>query len=489
MNSAQTISSPRAGLPSKGLQRIAVIGGGIAGLSAAWELRRLVGDRAHILVAEAYGRLGGKLKTVDFATGPVDMGAEAFLGTHRDFLDLLAQVGLKDHVRTPSELRSGLFVRGRLVDIPQQTYMGIPAEGASVRDVVGEAVAARVDAERRGEAMGWTPGNDCAVGQLVTQRLGRGVAEGLVTPLLGGVYSTSADDLGVRATLPELADALDEAGREGKKFYLTDIIKDLLARRDAARRAASSAQKGTQVPAFYSLENGFRSVVQALLQQSGAEVLYNTAVEALGRSPHGWYIEPIGVVDAVILATPAPIASVLLQDCASTASEALRSIDLASSVVVGMRFASSHGIPERSGILLGPSAPTEAKAFTFSSQKWPHLAARGGAIVRASFGTYHQPWFVEADDRALLAYALDDMHTLTGERKRPEEFFIQRWWGGIPRYGVGHADCVAEAMKDVEGKYGLALAGSMLSGVGVPATVATGRAAAQRIAAQLGSKA
>lgn len=462
--------------------RIAVVGGGIAGVTAAWKLRKLLGDRANILIAEAYDRLGGKLKTVNFANGPVDMGAEAFMGMRQDFVEIIKEVGLESQLRTPSGKPSGLFVDGQLVDIPRATIMGIPADGASVEHVVGAEAAARIDAERTGTPMTWTPGQDASVGQLVEARFGATVVHRLVSPMLGGVYSSAAHDLGVRATIPQLAAELDRRGESGEGFFLSDVIKDLLDQR--SQRAANSG--GAPAPMFYSLECGYRGLINAMLKQSGAEVLYNTGVESIGRSSKGWYIEPIGNVDAVVIATPAPTASVLLQDMAPKAAEALSAIELASSVVVGMRFASDVGIPERSGVLLGPDAPTEAKAFTFSSRKWPHLDARGGAFVRASFGTLREPWYVEAEDLALLAYAMDDLQTLTGERKKPEEFFVQRWWGGIPCYGPGYQEIANTAYEDVRDIKGLALAGSMLNGVGVPATAATGIAAAEEIVNEMG---
>src|SRR5699024_7935731 len=129
----------------------------------------------------------------------------------------------------------------------------------------------------------------------------------------------------------------------------------------------------------------------------------------------------------------------ILEDAAPVAAEALGSVELSSSAVVGMRFASDHGIPERSGVLLGSYSGTAAKAFTFSSKKWPHLAQGGGAFVRASFGTKEEPWYVDASDRALLGYALEDLQRVTGERKTPAYICGQRWHGGIPCYGVQHS--------------------------------------------------
>lgn len=464
-------------LDTSGLEelRVAVIGGGIAGLAAAWELRRQLGPGARILLTEAYDRLGGKLKTVNYANGPVDMGAEAYMGFRQDFTELVESVGLGDQLCVPSGLPSGFYVDGALVDIPRRTLMGIPSRGADVAEVVGQDGAARIDAERNGQPMTWTPGQDTSVGQLVEARLGRIVVDRLVSPLLGGVYSCNAFDLGVRATLPQLAAELDRRGAEGQPFFLVDAIEHLLSQRPEPKEGENPK------PVFRSLRGGYASLVDALVRHANPELLRNTAVESIGRTRGGYYIDPIGEFDAVIVATPAPTASAILQYMAPTAADVLGEIDLASSVVVGMRMASAHGIPERSGVLLGSDAPTEAKAFTLSSRKWPHLAERGGAIVRASFGSSGNPWHLEVDNRALLSFAVEDLERITGERKTPEEYFVQRWWGGLPRYGVGYMDAMSQAYDEVLGIRGLALAGSMLNGVGVPATAASGVEAAREI--------
>ena len=464
-------------LDTAGLEglRVAIIGGGIAGLAAAWELRRQLGPNARILLTEAYDRLGGKLKTVNYANGPVDMGAEAYMGFRQDFTELVESVGLGDQLCVPSGLPSGFYVDGALVDIPRRTLMGIPSRGADVAEVVGQDGAARIDAERNGQPMTWTPGQDTPVGQLVEARLGRIVVDRLVSPLLGGVYSCNAFDLGVRATLPQLAAELDRRGTEGQPFFLVDAVEHLLSQRPAPQEGVKPK------PVFRSLRGGYASLVDALVRHANPELLRNTAVESIGRTRSGYYIDPIGEFDAVIVATPAPTASAILQYMAPTAADVLGEIDLASSVVVGMRMASAHGIPERSGVLLGSDAPTEAKAFTFSSRKWPHLAERGGAFVRASFGSFGNPWHLDVDNRALLSFAVEDLERITGERKTPEEYFVQRWWGGLPRYGVGYMDAMSEAYDEVLGIRGLALAGSMLNGVGVPATAASGVEAAREI--------
>ena len=491
MNSLFTPGAPvdvhsRIDLSAEDLQRlrnlrIAVIGGGIAGVSASWRLRQQLGASARIVLCEAYDRLGGKLKTVDFLGGPVDMGAEAYLSLRDDFTQLIREVGLEDQLAEPSGLPSGLFVEGQLVDIPRSTLMGIPRDGASIAHIVGEDAARRVDEEKLGQPMTWAHGQDATVGQLVEARLGRVVVDRLVSPLLGGVYSCTAFDLGVRATMPELAEKLEELGAGGEGFYLTDAVSEILDNRAAQRLKRTNGTGAV----FKSLRCGYRGLMEAMIRQADPDVLLNTGIESIGRTNAGWYVEPLGEFDALVIATPAPTAAVLLDHVATTAAEVLHSVELASSVVVGMRMASDYGLPQRSGVLLGADSPTDAKAFTFSSRKWPHLGERGGAFVRASFGTFTEPWYLEVEDRALLSYAIDDLAKVTGERKQPEEFFVQRWWGGLPRYGVGYHENMQQAYAEVREKRGLALAGSMLDGVGVPATAATGIRAADEIITEM----
>jgi oxygen-dependent protoporphyrinogen oxidase len=471
--------------------RVAVVGGGVSGMFAAWELRRRLGPGAQILVLEAYGRLGGKLKTVDFAAGPVDMGAEAFLTRHTGMAQLVDDLGLGDELRTPSGARSAFLVDGELVDIPSATIMGIPASGGDVAGVLSEQARQAVDAERGGAAMPWVVGDDVNVGELVRRRYGAEVVDRLVSPMLGGVYSCSADDLGLRATVPAVAEAMDDLAARGEDVYLSTAVAEARALREAAGASGESAG-----PVFNSLASGYRRLITRLAELSGADIHVDTQVEEIGRLNGRIYLEPVGTVDAVIVATPAPTASVLLDDLVPDAADILGGVELASSVVVGMSYrgtgadddGASVGLPERSGILIGEDGPTHAKAFTFSSRKWPHIGeryGRGGGFVRASFGTYRDPGLLDADDDTLVDYAIEDLKQIAGVTRRPTETFVQRWWGGLPVYGVGHTELMGIAEAAVDEVPRVAVAGAYLRGVGVPACAASGRDAARKIADEL----
>lgn len=460
---------------------IAVIGGGVSGLTAARTLRRQLGADADILVLEAYDRLGGKLKTVDFADGPVDMGAEAFLTRRTGLAALVDELGLSAELRVPSGLHSCFYVDGQMVDAPARTIMGIPARGADVAGIVSAETAARIDAEATAEPLAWSIGDDVNVGTLVRSRYGEDAVARLVSPMLGGVYSASADSLGLRATVPALAAVFDDLASAEEPVRLSTAVSRLLAEReDAARALAATGEK--PAPVFNSFVHGYRALIRALAEDADADIRLNTQVESVSRWRGRFWLEPVGEVDAVVVATPAPTAAVLLGDVAPEAGTLLGGIDLASSVVVGMRFDTDDGLPKNSGVLLGTDAPgVHAKAFTFSSRKWPHLAERGGAFVRASFGTLADASLVDADDRTLIGYAVEDLATVTGFTARPVETFVQRWWGGLPSYGEGHLDRITAVRDVLADSPRVALAGSVLQGVGVPACADSGRDAALKI--------
>lgn len=467
--------------------RVAVIGGGVSGMFAAWELRRRLGPGAQILVLEAYGRLGGKLKTVDFSDGPVDMGAEAFLTRHTGMAQLIADVGLDDELRAPSGARSAFLVNGELVDIPPATVMGVPARGSDVAGVLSQDGQSAVDTERDGAPLPWIVGDDVNVGELVRRRYGHEVVDRLVSPMLGGVYSCSADDLGLRASVPKIAEAMDDLAGRGEDVHLSTAVQQVLDDRTAGTAGAAGSGENPG-PAFNTLASGYRTLINRLVEASGADVHVNTQVEEIAYYNGRIYLEPVGSVDGVVVATPAPTASVLLQNLVPDAADIISGVGLAGSAVVGLRYSEDPGIPQRSGILIGADGPTHAKAFTFSSRKWPHIGHRGGgrgALVRASFGTLRSPELLDADDDTLVNYACEDLAKVAGVTAKPTETFVQRWWGGLPVYGVGHNELMGIAEQAVADVPRIAVAGSYLHGVGVPACAETGRAAARKIADEL----
>lgn len=467
---------------------IAIIGAGLAGLTAAFELRSTGSARAgaeddlKVDVYEATDRLGGKLHTVAFEAGPTDMGAEAFMARRQDAVDFFTELGLADSMVEPSGLRSLVWVDGEARGLPTGGVMGIPSTSETVKHLVSEDTAQRIDTEADREGFDWEVGGDVNVGKLVRQRYGDEVVDNIVSSLLGGVYSCTADDLGVRATIPQLAEEFDRLAADGP-VHLSTAVANL----ERSRREMPTGQGAV----FKTFRDGYQEVYEILAEKSGADIYIDAFISAISLEDSAEapkYRLKGGedkAYDHVILAVPAPTAALLLKDIAPEASEALKTVKLANSAVVGMRFATDEGLPQNSGVLVSTGAEdVHAKAFTFSSRKWPHLAERGGALVRASFGRFGDNVAITATEDDLVDWALDDLKTITGFDGRAaglEEIYVQRWLGGLPRFDENHLATVAKVrslLNDEPKASHISLTGAWAGGVGVPAVIADARAAA-----------
>ena len=366
--------------------------------------------------------------------------------------------------------------------------MGIPSTSAPVAHLVSEETARRIDAEKDGEPIDWTVGEDRSIGQLVRERYGDEVVDRVVSSLLGGVYSCLADDLGVRATVPQLAEALDSLAQAGEKVTLSAAVEQI----EKSRPAPSD---GPVKPVFNAFAGGYAELYETLAEKSEADIHLDAFVSGItvdtktskytiaGQGVPG-DIEPY---DRVIVATPAPTTSRLLSKVAPEAAAALKPVKLASSAVVGLKLDSDAGLPDASGVLIAADQPgVHAKAFTFSSKKWPHLKERigDGALIRASFGRFGDDALAREEEDTLVDYALDDLQTITGFDARAagvSEIYTQRWFGGLPRFDEHHLATVMTVREKVAAQPGLEVTGAWAGGVGVPAVIADARAAAQRI--------
>ena len=446
--------------------RVAVVGGGISGLVAAYRLRGALGDDVELVLVDRRERVGGVLYTGELAGEPMDLGAEAFIARRPEIPALLRELGLEEQLVYPAGRRPLIWSGGAAHPLPEGTLMGIPAGPESVAGLVDEATLAWI-ADEPHRPLRWTPGGDVSVAELVGERFGEQVVRRSVDPLLGGVYAGLANSIGVRSALPTLAAALD-AGAPS----LTEAVS----------RALPPPSTG---PVFGGIRDGYRVLLDALLAAAAPKVETGVAVTDLVRLGEGWRVDPIGEVDAVILATPAPTTAALLRTVAPEAARAAATIELSSSALVALALPADTPLPDNSGILVATDESLRAKAFTLSSRKWPHLADREVAVLRASFGRFGDDTLLSWPDADLIEAAAADLTTVTGLEIRPLTAVVQRWRGGLPQYAPGHARRVAEIESAVADLPGLAVAGAYLHGVGVPACAATGTAAAIRILSHL----
>jgi len=444
-------------------RRIVVVGGGIAGLSAALRLRDGLGAQARITVVDQADRLGGKLRTQPVPGGYAEAGAETFLTVDPAGIELAQRVGLAEALRHPEPVPAALAIDGELVPIPRGTLMGIPADPAAVADLA-PVTGADVDEGRPLLA----PGADISVGALVRSRLGEAVLDRLVDPLLGGVYAGRGDDLSLAATVPALADACRSSSTLGA----------------AVRAALASRNPGTG-PVFATIEGGMGRLVEAVARAAGAELRLGAPVRSLRRDGSGWQVGVGGTVidaDAVVLAVPARPAARLLASTNPGAAAEIGILDYASVALVTLAVRGAK-LPELSGFLVPASQGRAVKALTIFTTKWGHLTRPDGlALLRASVGRYREEAVLHRTDDDLAQLVHAELGELLGAPLPvPEWTRVQRWGGALPQYAPGHLDRVAAARAELLGTQGIALAGAAYDGVGIPACIRSGQAAAQRL--------
>ena len=444
-------------------ERFAVVGGGIAGLAAAWELaaRR---PGAEITVFEP-GALGGKLRTSPFAGRMVDEGADAFLARVPEGRDLCAELGLDAGLVSPAT--GGVYVAAgpQLHRLPEGLVLGVPVDGAQLEGspLVGPDAAARVAAEpdRPGQPLG--PDDDPSVGELIRARMGDDVLEHLVDPLIGGINAGDTDRLSLRAAAPQLAAAAERSG---------SLVEGL-------RSAPPTGPPGA--PVFWALPGGMTALVDALVA-----ALHDAGVAFVGEAVDD--VRSLGT-DGVVVATPAPAAASLVGAAgAADAAGILAGIEHSSPVLLTLALpaASVRHALDASGLLVPRTEGRLLTACSFASTKWAHLgdADPSTVVLRASAGRTGDDRAIGLDDDALLAGLLADLDDLLGLDGDPVEVRISRWRHGFPQYAPGHLGRIAAVEADLAANLPrVRVAGASLHGIGIPACIRSGRAAAASLAA------
>ena len=471
--------------------RVVVIGAGIAGLAAAHELLVRRPD-LQVEVLERSSRVGGKLLLGQVAGLDVDLGAESMLARRPEALDLARSVGIGDAIVHPSTSAAGLWTHGEVRPMPP-TLMGVPADVriAARTGVLGRVGAARARLESRMPSPDLT--KDVSIGSLVARRLGREVRDRLVDPLLGGVYAGRCDDLSAHAAWPQVVAAVRRHG---------GLLAAAAAETSAARRSGTRQPAGS--PVFAGIAGGVGKLADATAEaigRLGGRVRCDVVVRDLVRTEHGWRLVVGSAAsaqqveaDAVVIAVPAAPASRLLGAVVPKAARELAHVEYASLalVTVAVRARDVDVELTGSGFLVPPVDATTIKAATYSSRKWSWLAraaekdtAEPTVILRCSIGRHGDEAVLQQDDTELVEAAMLDLRDATGLRAPLVDATVARWGGALPQYAVGHLDRVLRIRADVATMPGLAVCGAALDGVGIPAVIASGQAAATQVLGRL----
>ena len=466
------------------MKRVAIVGGGLTGLSAALALADAE-EPVEIVLLEASDRFGGVMRSFKWGDILCEEGPDSLVRTKPASIELCERLGV-ELVPTLPSTGGALIAKGdRLLPLPDGFMLLAPARFLPFvkTDHVSWLGKARMGLDLllpRGE---YDPDEDVSLAEFVRRRLGQEALERLAQPLVAGIYSGDPERLSVRATMPDLL-MLEQKHRS--------LTLGMRARSKARPDAKAS---GARYGLFRTPKDGMAAIADAVVQelQGKAELRTGAGVLGIERGAEGWTVRLTGEaleVDGVILATPHPVAAGFLEPHAAPVAEALRGIRTSSTATLNLLFpksAFSRGLPKGNGFVV--PAVEEGRtlmACTFASNKYPgrgddeHFLLRGfigGELGRDAFAL---------DDDALIAGALADLFTLVGVVGQPSRVHLRRWTNAQPQYELGHRGRVTRIDAGLAQLDGVELAGNAFHGVGLGNVVVEGRAAAERLLASWG---
>ena len=433
---------------------IAIVGGGITGLAAAYELAAR--DIPFVLL-EASGRLGGLIHTERIDGFTIEGGADSMLAHKRTALDLCAELGLTPHlIATRPPRRAFVLHRRRLYPLPSPSVFGIPVTRMGLLRFRLLSPMGRLRLAMEPFIARGVP--DESVGAFFRRRFGHEAAERLAQPLLGGIHAGDIDRLSLRTLAPRLATV------EARGSVLHWL-----------RRSAVIDPQGP----FRSFTSGMGQLVDAIQQRLPADaVRLNCEVSALAK---GWRLETTeGPIDCkgVILATPAHVAARLLSAVDQDLAARCAQIDYVSTVSVALawpRGAIRHRLKGSGFVVVRGSNSVRITACTWSSSKFEGRAPEGHALLRAYLGGAHDPDAVDLSDEELIDTAVADLSKILSISGPPELARVYRWRNAGAQHDTAQAHRVATIDRRLRAHRGLFLAGSGFRGTGVPDCIADGR--------------
>jgi protoporphyrinogen/coproporphyrinogen III oxidase len=465
------------------MKRIAIIGGGISGLSAAFALdeKRRSGTPLDYVLLESSSRLGGVLVTDRVDGCLVEAGPDSFLTEKPWAIDLCRHVGLGDQLigSNDAQRKTYILVNGRLIAMPDGLMFMVPTKILPTVLSPLFSVSTKLRMAREWFHPPHKADGDETVAALVERHYGSEMVERLADPLLSGVYGGEASQLSVHAVLPRFAEMEAKYGSLGRAML-------------AARKKMWQARSGPAQPLFTSLKDGMQQLVDAVVTRLDESSLRpNTPVQSLQPQPLGWLVSAgyaSDHFDAVIVATPAQAAARLLEIASADLASELRGINYTSSVTVTLGYDQSvrSGLPPGFGFLVPRRERKRMLAATFVHNKFPHRAPDDRALVRCFLGGARDEQVLQLSDEEILRIVRDELRQIVGLAAEPLFARVYKWKASMAQYGVGHLERLERMARLGQRLPGLALAGNGYRGIGVPDCVRSGREAADQVLAAIG---
>ncbi len=450
---------------------VAIIGGGISGLSAAYYLSR---RGAPATIYESRPRLGGVIQTQSVEGCTIEAGPDSFLSVKPAALELIRSLGLSDDVIGSNDHLRKTYVRrnGRLVPLPDGLMMMVPTKILPLitTPLIGWPTKIRMGMELF-RAPKPRPG-DQSVSEFIGEHYGPEAVDYLAEPLLSGIYGGNPRELSVTSVLPTFVQLANQYG---------SLTRGVLAQRARSKSSASPA------PLFRTLKGGLQQMVDAVAAAIRGKIeVRQGRIEAVERAPDGFRLKLEGGwlrATHVVAACEAHSAAALIPEVDPRLAELLGMVPYSSSMTITLGFdaADFAVLPDGFGFLVPRKERKLLAACTWVGTKFPHRVPEGKVVARCFIGGLDVAPILARSDDAIIDQVTRELAEIAGVTARPRFTRIYRWPRSMAQYTVGHPQRLAEMESRVAAIPGLYLAGNAYTGIGVPDCIRMGRAAAEKI--------
>ena len=486
--------------------RTAIIGGGIAGLAAAYELEkaRAAGAAVDYTLFESRSRLGGSLASEVVDGAVLERGPDSFLTEKPAAAQLCRELGLGADLIPSNDAARKTFVvvHNRLVPLPDGLMFLVPTK--LIPTALTRLFSLRTKARMALELLHPprpSGQKDESVASLVERHFGAEAVDRLADPLLSGIYGGDAAQLSARTVLPRLVEMESEYGSLTRGMLAAHRkMKAKLAGQN--NHASGDNHKGTAQtnaqPAARAIFTTLRGGMQQLVQTLAASlepgcVRLNSPVSALDKTVDGWMVQACGKAefyDAIIMAAPAWAASVLLAPVDQALGEELSAIPYSSSITVNLVYDEARlgRLPDGFGFLIPGSEGRAMLACTFVHRKFLGRTPPGTSVLRAFLGGTRNEGLLAEKDAALVATVRRELGEILGNKvipwdAEPKYTQVSRWRRAMAQYAVGHQERTQRIAARASTLGGLRLAGNAYDGIGIPDCIRLGRQAAKELIA------
>lgn len=466
-------------------QKVAIIGGGIAGLTAAFYLQKIARENnlpIEVKLIEATHRLGGKMQTVSRDGFTIERGPDSFLARKTSIIRLAKEVGMDDQLVHNSTGKSYVLVDEKLYSMPGGSIMGIPTEigpfiTTGLFSLAGKIRAAADFFLPRSES-----GKDQSLGEFFRRRLGDEVVENLIEPLLSGIYAGDIDHLSLMSTFPQFYQV--------EQKYRSLIIGMKKSAPPQTKKPAEGGKKEKK-GVFLTFKAGLQSFAEAIETKLEPDsILKGHRVKQVTKQDHGYELflnngETINA-DFVVVSTPHKVTQAMFSQYAFF--DPFKSVPSTSVANVALAF-SEEAIKkdiDGTGFVVSRNSDYTITACTWTHKKWEYSTPKGKVLLRCYVGRAGDETVVDLSDDQIIKIVLTDLKKTMDITMDPEFAVISRWNESMPQYIVGHKQRLQTIKNQMaEELPGVFLAGASYEGIGVPDCVDQGEEAVKQILKQL----